>query len=284
MFLTVNEENINKGYIQKYIETLPEKLLQLGIKILFTLIVIYVGIKLINWLRKIVRKSLEKTSLEKGVIQFTDSFLKAILGVLLVIGVAVNFGVEATSIAALISSVSIAIGLALQGSLSNFAGGLLILALKPFKVGDYIKEDTNQNEGTVKEISLFYTKLLSYDNKTIILPNGILANASMVNFSFEGKRRIDLRVSISYSEDIDKARSIIENVLNSNKDIYQNMQKLCFVAELGQSSVILGVRCLTSSDKYFKVYWQLLEDIKKAFDANKIIIPYNQLDVHIDKS
>ena len=197
--------NIKSGALQTYLNELPDKLLAMGVKVLLTFIIVIVGIKLINMLRKTVRKALEKINVEKGVVQFTDSLIKAVLTILLVLWAAVNFGVEATSIAALISSVSIAIGLALQGSLSNFAGGILILLLKPFKVGDYIKEDTHSNEGTVKEISLFYTKLLSYDNKTIVLPNGILANSSMVNFSDEGKRRLDLRVSISYKADIKKA-------------------------------------------------------------------------------
>ena len=193
-----------------------------GVKVVVTIILVIIGLKLISLLRKIVRKSLEKTKLEKGVIQFTDSFIKTVLTIFLFIGVAVNFGLEATSIAALISSVSIAIGLALQGSLSNFAGGLLLLALKPFKVGDYIKEDTHGNEGTVKEISLFYTKLLSYDNKTIVLPNGILANSSMVNYSGDGKRKIDLRFEISYDADIKKTREVVSKILKDNKAIYQS--------------------------------------------------------------
>lgn len=278
----LENEALNNGILQEYFEQLPNKLLSLGIKVIVTAILFFIGLKLIGVLRKVVRKALEKTPLEKGVIQFTDSFIKTVLTIILIIGAAVNFGLEATSIAALISSVSIAIGLALQGSLSNFAGGLLLLALKPFKVGDYIKEDTHGNEGTVLEMSLFYTKLLSYDNKTIILPNGILANSSMVNYSDDGKRKIDLRFEISYNADIKATKEIVSTILKGNKAIYQNMQKLVFVAELGKDGVIMGVRCYTRADDYFKVYWQLLEDIKYALDDNNIEIPYSQIDVHLN--
>lgn len=275
--------NIKSGALQTYLNELPDKLIAMGVKVLLTFIIIIVGIKLINMLRKTVRKALEKINVEKGVVQFTDSLIKAVLTILLVLWAAVNFGVEATSIAALISSVSIAIGLALQGSLSNFAGGILILLLKPFKVGDYIKEDTHSNEGTVKEISLFYTKLLSYDNKTIVLPNGILANSSMVNFSDEGKRRLDLRVSISYKADIKKAKDVIMDVIDKSDLVLSDLQKIVFVAELDNSGVILGIRCFADADQFFKTRWSLLEDIKYALDENDIEIPYPQLDVHLDK-
>ena len=275
--------NIKSGALQTYLNELPDKLLAMGVKVLLTFIIVIVGIKLINMLRKTVRKALEKINVEKGVVQFTDSLIKAVLTILLVLWAAVNFGVEATSIAALISSVSIAIGLALQGSLSNFAGGILILLLKPFKVGDYIKQDTHSNEGTVKEISLFYTKLLSYDNKTIVLPNGILANSSMVNFSDEGKRRLDLRVSISYKADIKKAKEVIMDVIDKSDLVLADLQKIVFVAELENSGVILGIRCFADADQYFKTRWSLLEDIKYALDNNNIEIPYPQLDVHLDK-
>lgn len=277
------KSDIQSGVFRSYFEQLPGKLAELGVKVVFAIIVLFIGLKLISLLRKCVKRALEKTTLEKGVIQFTDSMIKTILTVFLVVGIAVNLGVEATSIAALISSVSIAIGLALQGSLSNFAGGLLLLALKPFKVGDYIKEDTHGNEGTVKEISMFYTKLLSFDNKTIILPNGTLANSSMVNYSDDGRRRIDLRFEISYDSDIRKTREIVMNLLDNNPKILQDMQKIVFVSELGSHGVLMGVRCFTKAGDYFPVHWNLLENIKYALDENSISIPFNQLDVHIDK-
>lgn len=276
-------KDIQSGAIQRYLNELPDKMLAMGIKVLLTLIIAFIGIKLIKCIRKGVKKALTKAGVEKGVIQFTDSLLKTVLGFLLLLWVAVNFGVEATSIAALISSVSIAIGLALQGSLSNFAGGILILVLKPFVVGDYIREDTHGNEGTVKEISLFYSKLLSFDNKTIILPNGTLANSSMVNFSHDGRRRVDLQIEISYESDIRAAKAIILGLLESNEKILQDMDKSVFVSELGSSGVIIGARCFTKASDYFPVRWQLLEDIKYSFDDSGISIPFPQMDVHLDK-
>lgn len=276
------QQTIKSGALERYLDSLPDKLLELGIRVLFSIIVVFVGLKLINFIRKIIRKSFERHDVEKGVIQFTDGLIRALLTIFLIFWVAVNFGVQATSIAALISSISIAIGLALQGSLSNFAGGILILILKPFKVGDYIKEDTYQNEGTVMEISLFYTKLLSYDNKTIVLPNGTLANTSMANYSRDGKRRIDLKLGISYEADIKQAREVIMDILNKSDKVYQNMQKIVFVRELGDNGVILGVRCFVNAGEYFPVYWELLEEIKYAFDKNDIGIPFPQMDVHLE--
>ncbi len=273
--------DIQSGAIQRYLDELPDKMLAMSVKVALTLIIAFIGIKIIKWIRKGVKKALTKAGIEKGVIQFTDSLLKTVLGFLLLLWVAVNFGVEATSIAALISSVSIAIGLALQGSLSNFAGGILILVLKPFKVGDYIKEDTHGNEGTVKEISLFYTKLLSFDNKTIILPNGILANSSMVNYSEDGRRRVDLKIEISYQSDIKKAKAIILQLLDQNELILHDLDKMVFVSSLDASGVVIGVRCYTKSSDYFPVCWKLLEDIKYSFDDASIQIPYPQMDVHL---
>ena len=275
--------DIQSGAIQRYLNELPDKLLAMGVKVLLTLIVAFIGFKLIKWIRKGVKKGLTKANVEKGVVQFTDSLLKTVLGFLLLLWVAVNFGVEATSIAALISSVSIAIGLALQGSLSNFAGGVLILVLKPFVVGDYIREDSHGNEGTVKEISLFYTKLLSFDNKTIILPNGTLANSSMVNYSHDGRRRIDLKIEISYKSDIKTAKKIILDIIEKNPMVLSDMDKMVFVSELASGGVIIGARCFTSAANYFPLTWSLLEEIKYAFDEADVTIPYPQVDVHMDK-
>jgi len=276
--------DIESGALRTYFEQLPGKLAQFGIKVGLAILALFIGLRLIKLFRRWVKRTLEKTTLEKGVIQFTDSLIKTLLTIFLIIGIAVNLGVEATSIAALISSVSIAIGLALQGSLSNFAGGILLLALKPFKVGDYIKEDTHGNEGTVKEISMFYTKLLSFDNKTIILPNGTLANSSMVNYSDDGRRRLDIRFEISYDSDIKTTREIVLDIIEKNEFVIQDMQKTVFVAELGDHGVVMGVRCFTKAADYFPAHWHLLEEIKYALDENNISIPYNQLDVHIDKA
>ena len=170
------ELNKSMNALEKFIADLPEKALNLGIRVLIAAVILFIGFKLIKFIRKILKKSLTKASIELGVIQFLDSLLKVILNFILVLIVAGNFGFDATSIVALMGSAGVAVGLALQGSLSNIAGGILILLLKPFRVGDYIIEDSNGNEGTVKEIGIFFTKLQTGDNKIVILPNGALPN------------------------------------------------------------------------------------------------------------
>ena len=167
--------------VQNFLESLPEKALHLGVRVLLSVLVFVIGVQLIKLIRRILKKSLKRARADLGVVQFLDSLVKTVLYVVLVFTIATGFGVDAASIVALVGSAGVAVGLAVQGSLSNFAGGVLILLLKPFKVGDYIKEDNKGNEGTVTEIQLFYTKLTTVDNRIIILPNGTLANTSMTN-------------------------------------------------------------------------------------------------------
>ena len=199
---TVKEVSRFAQYIQDNIPTL----IGFGIRVLLALVFFFIGRILIKWIRKIVRRSIERSSADKGVEQFVDSVLKFALYFLLIFSIASKFGVDTTSVAALIASGGVAIGLALQGSLSNFAGGVLILLLKPFEVGDYIIEDSNGKEGTVKEIQIFYTKLSTIDNKTIVIPNGMLTNNSLTNATAKDERRLDLKLSISYSADLKRRR------------------------------------------------------------------------------
>ena len=191
---TVKEVSRFAQYIQDNIPTL----IGFGIRVLLALVFFFIGRILIKWIRKIVRRSIERSSADKGVEQFVDSVLKFALYFLLIFSIASKFGVDTTSVAALIASGGVAIGLALQGSLSNFAGGVLILLLKPFEVGDYIIEDSNGKEGTVKEIQIFYTKLSTIDNKTIVIPNGMLTNNSLTNATAKDERRLDLK-PVSYT-------------------------------------------------------------------------------------
>ena len=183
--------------------------------------------------------------------------------------------------AALLASSGVAIGLALQGSLSNFAGGVLILLLKPFVVGDYIIEDTNGKEGTVKEIQIFYTKLSTIDNKTIVIPNGMLTNNSITNATAKDERQLDLRVGISYNADIKKAKSVIEKLLSEDASILKEEQMNVFVNDLADSAVVLGIRAWVKNEEYWATRWRLLEEIKVELDENGIEIPFNQLDVHM---
>ena len=151
--------------------------------------------------------------------QFVDSLLKFVLYILLIFSIATNFGLDTATVAAAVASCGVALGLALQGSLANFAGGVLILVLKPFEVGDYIVEDTNKNEGTVKEIQIFYTKLSTVDNKTIVIPNGILTNNSLTNFTANEERQLDLKVDIAYGADLPKAKSLLEEMLLADESV-----------------------------------------------------------------
>lgn len=254
-----------------------------GMKVLLAIVVFLICGRMINWVRKVVKRSMNRANADTGVITFVDSALKMGLYLLLIISIAVKFGVEPTSVAALMASGGVAIGLALQGSLSNLAGGVLILVLKPFVVGDYIIEDTNKNEGTVKEIQIFYTKLTTIDNKTIVIPNGTLANTSLVNVTAKDERRLDLRVDISYEADLKKGKQLIEQIIRDDKSILKDEELLVFVEELGQSSVVIGSRAWVKTEDYWTTRWRILENIKLKLDEEKIEIPYNQLRVHVSE-
>ncbi|MEG0156819.1 MAG: mechanosensitive ion channel family protein [Lachnospiraceae bacterium] len=275
----VKEVNQFATYLQSQI---PE-LISFGIRVLLAFVFFFIGSKLIQWVRKIVRRSIERSQADKGVEQFVDSLLKFSLYILLLFSIATKFGVESSSVAALIASGGVAIGLALQGSLSNFAGGVLILLLKPFVVGDYIVEDSHKNEGTVKEIQIFYTKLSTVDNKIIVIPNGTLANTSMTNVTAKDRRRLDLTVSISYQADLKKAKQVIENLLQQNRNVLKEEEMIVFVDQLAESAVVIGARVWVEMDEYWTARWELLEEIKLALDAHQIEIAYPHVTVQMDE-
>ncbi|MDE6642047.1 MAG: mechanosensitive ion channel [Acetatifactor sp.] len=275
------EELKQPGVVEKYLSELPEKALHLGVRVLLALLAFIIGVQLIKLIRKIVKKSMTRAGAETGAVQFVDSFIKAALYVLLVLMIASSFGVEAASIVALLGSAGVAIGLAVQGSLSNLAGGVLILLLKPFRVGDYIQESATGYEGTVKEIQIFYTKLLTPDNKAVILPNGQLANNSIVNAS-QKERRMDIVVGVSYKADLKRAKEVLEAVLREDEAVLKDKDILVFVSELGSSSVDIGVRCWFSKEDFWPGKWRVTENCKLALDAAGIEIPFNQLDVHVN--
>lgn len=277
------DEEIDIDMIEQLIKELPEKAWHLGTRVLLALIVLVIGLQLIRMIRKLVKKSLIRGNADKGVIQFIDSFLKASLYVVLGITIASGFGMDAASILALLGSAGVAIGLAIQGSLSNFVGGVLILLLKPFKVGDYIKEDVNNNEGIVTEIELFYTKLATVDNKIIVLPNGTLANSSLTNVTACDSRRLDMVVGVSYEADIRQAKEVLQRVLEEDEDIIKDKEYFVYVSELSESAVNIGIRCWFPMDSYWKGKWRVTENVKYALDEAGIVIPYPQMDVHVTK-
>ncbi len=275
-------EVADPGFISRFFEELPEKALHLGVRVLLAVLCFVLGVQLIKLIRRLVKKSMQRANAEVGAVQFVDSFIKAALYVLLVLMLASSFGVDAASIVAVLGSAGVAIGLAIQGSLSNLAGGVLILLLKPFRVGDYILESSGGREGTVTEIQIFYTRLLTPDNKAVILPNGNLANNSIVNMTQQPHRRLDLRVSVSYDADLKLAKETLSGVLEEDPAVLPDMDRLVFVDELGDSAVILGVRCWFKQADFWTGKWRVTENCKLALDQAGIQIPYNQLDVHLN--
>lgn len=276
-------ETIDPGVLQKYLQELPDKALRFGVKILLAVIVLIVGIQIIKLLRRIVRKSMQRANADTGVVQFVDSFLKAVLYILLFFMIASGFGLNTASIVALLGSAGVAIGLAVQGSLSNFAGGVLILLLKPFKVDDYIIISGNANEGTVMEIQLFYTKLVTVDNHVVIIPNGELTTSNIINMSTLSERRINISVSIAYDADIRTAKEVIQSVLEQDAAVLKDKEHFVFVDELADSGVNLKVRCWSRNEDYWETKWRLTENVKYALDEAGISIPFPQMDVHLEQ-
>ena len=269
------------GKLTEYIGNKIPGLIDFAIGVVLALVVFFIGTKVIKWIRKLIKVSMERGNVDKGVCQFVDSLVKFVLYAILIFSIGSKFGLDTTSVAAALASCGVAIGLALQGSLSNFAGGVLILVLKPFVVGDYIIEDNKGREGTVKEIQLFYTKLLTVDNKTVIIPNGSLANTSLTNVTAQDKRRVDLSVGISYDADLKKAKQLIEDLFRKDEEVLQEEGITVFVDSLGDSAVVIGARGWVNKDAYWDVKWRLTENIKLVLDENGIEIPFNQVVVQV---
>lgn len=280
---SVNEVQAEVSGFMQYLQDHIPEMVSFGIRLAVALLIFIIGRFIIQLIRKSVKHSIERSSVDTGVAQFTDSLLKFGLYVLLIMIVAGNLGIEVSSITALFAAAGVGISLALQGTLSNLAGGVQILFLKPFVVGDYIIEDTNKNEGTVKEIKVFYTKLSTVDNKTIVIPNGILTGNSLTNVTAKAERQLDLKVGISYQSDLKKAKETLEKLIQENPNIIKEEEWKVFVDSLGDSAVILGMRAWVKTDEYWPTRWKILEDIKLQFDAEGIEIPYNQMTVHLEK-
>ena len=274
--------NEKEDMLESFMRTLPDKALGLGIRVALTLVFLFIGRFAINFVRKLSRNALERAKVDKGVVQFVDSFLSIVLWAVLGISIAVNYGIDAASVVALLGSAGLAIGLSLQGALSNFAGGLLILMLHPFYIGEYIIENSTGTEGVVTEINVFYTHLVTRDNRVVVVPNGKLADTSLINASRLKKRMLDLRFGISYDSDLKRAKEVCEEMIRSTQTILEGEPVSVFVFSLDDSAVTLGVRVWVNASDYWATKWQLNEKIKLAFDDNDIKIPFKQMDVHID--
>lgn len=253
------------------------------IKVVLSIIVFFVGRRIISWIVNIMRKSLERANIDAGVVQFISSAGKAVLYMLLIFNIAISLGVKESSVAALLGTAGVTVGLALQGGLANLAGGVLLLIFKPFVVGDYIIQDqANGCEGTVAKIEICYTTFLSIDNKKIVVPNGILSNSTIINVTAKENRKLEIKVGISYDADIRKAKKVIEDILKADPDTRSdNSEMVVFVDSLADSAVIIGLRVWVPTDAYWKTKWRLNQRIKEEFDANGITIPYNQMEVYV---
>ena len=277
----VEEVAKKTGFFAKYLESLLPKMLSAGIEIIIAVVIFFVGTKLIKLLLAGLERAWEKHKVDKTIRTFLNSLIKTACYILLIMVILSLFGVTTASAIAVLGSVGITAGLALQGSLSNFAGGVLILLLKPFVVGDYIIDSGSGLEGTVKEIAVFYTKLYTIDKKLVIIPNGMLVTNAVTNVTGSSRRLMDLSVSISYDDDIKLAKTILKKLAEENHFRVDDDINV-FVRELGENSVDLGLRYFVAVDNYWDAKWEMLEHIKLAFDEADITIPFRQLKLHID--
>lgn len=247
--------------------------------IVWALIVWVIGKKILKALLKVLGKALDRSRLDDGVTKFMLSLSRFAGNVVLVIMIIDILGFDTTSFIAVLGSAGIALGMSLQGSLANVAGGILILLFKPFAVGDYIV--AGGYEGNVTTIDLLYTKLITIDNKTVTIPNGTLSNSSIVNVASQPQRRLDIQIGIGYSSDLKLAKKLLLDAMNKQAGVLTDKDIMVVVKSLDDSCVTLETRCWVMTSDYWNVRFALLEDYKEAFDDNGIEIPFNQMDVHI---
>jgi small conductance mechanosensitive channel len=267
------------GEVSGYTDQAVNYLIEFGPNVLLAILTLLIGLWIIKILRKGFNKAMEKADLEVSLMKFLSSLVSILLKVLLLISVVSMLGVQMTSFIALLGAAGLAVGLALQGSLANFAGGVLILLFKPFKVGDFI--DAQGYMGTVNAIQVFNTVLKTPDNKTIFIPNGDLSNGSVTNFTTEGKRRVDWVFGIGYDDDLKKAKNILNDLIKQDSRILSDPEPMVVVSELGDSSVNFTARVWVNSSDFWGVYFTMQENVKLTFDAQGISIPFPQRDVHV---
>lgn len=267
--------------MEKYIDKLIDLGINYGLKLLVCIIILIIGSKLINLLVKFLKKEHKFSKIDASVKSFLISFISASLKILLFITMLGILGIPMTSLITLLGSAAVAIGLALQGGLSNLAGGVMLLIFKPFKVGDYI--EANGNEGTVKSITLFYTTIVTIDNRVIQIPNGGLSNSSITNYSTMKNRMINQIISVSYNSDIEKVKKVITDVINKLEFTLKDEPIMVRLKTHNTSSIDFVVRFWVLGADYWNSYFDFMEKVKIALSKNKIEIPYPQMDVHIVK-
>lgn len=267
--------------MEKFLEKLVDGCIDISAKLLLAIVILAIGSKLIKIIENNLRKENKLKHLDASVKGFLISFITITSKIVLFIVILHILGVPTASIITVFGSCAVAVGLALQGGLSNIAGGLMILIFKPFKVGDYI--EVSGKEGTVKSITMFYTTITTFDNKLIQLPNGNLSNSNITNYTANKKRRVDIDISVSYSSDIDKVKKVINELISKNELVLQEENNYVKLSKHDDSALVFAVRVWTKTDNYWDLYFDLMESIKKTLDKNKIEIPFPQMDVHINK-
>lgn len=267
----------NPSLIKRWLDSATPKVISFAIQLVIAVVILLVGLKVIKVIVRMLKRSFERSNVEKGVATFLCSMVKYILCFILVMILLSQFGVTTGSVVAVLGSAGLTVGLALQGSLANFAGGVLILVLKPFVVGDYIL--TEGTEGTVEGITIFYTRLLSVDNKLIVIPNGTLSNSIITNVSHMDIRRVDIRVGVDYASNLAKVKDVMMAVAASDEAVIKDSQIDVFVAELADSSVNMEVRVWVNNADYWTTKWRMTENIKNAFEENGIEIPYPHMHI-----
>ncbi len=266
---------------QSYINTAVEMVMQYAPKVLLAIVTLLIGLWIIKLIVKGMSKGLDSSKVDESLKKFLGSLFGIILKILLLISVASMVGIETTSFVAIMGAAGLAVGLALQGSLANFAGGVLILMFKPFKVGDVI--DAQGFTGKVHIIQIFNTILKTPDNKTIIIPNGGLSSGNITNFSSEPTRRVDMTFGIGYGDDIKKAKKVLNAIIQADDRVLKEPDPVIVVSELADSSVNFSVRTWVNSADYWGLFFDMQEKVKLEFDKQGLSIPYPQQDIHLYK-
>ena len=267
-------------FLTKLWEGLGDFAVSYGFTILGTLLMLLIGPIFIKWVLKLIKRGKKFSTLDANTQTLIVDIVKVLLYVLLIALIAINLGVEGSAIAATIASCGLVVGLALQGSLSNFAGGLMILIFNPFSIGDYI--EACGESGTIKDIGIFYTKILKPDNRVVTLPNGSLSNAVVVDYSANDTRRLDLKISVSYDSDIDLVKKTLLDLANAHDLVLKDPAPFVRLGEQGDSALVFYFRMWVKSSDYWTVNFDMLEFTKKIFDKRGISIPYPQMDIHMD--
>jgi len=269
-------ENLDFNQIKEF---LLNEGIDFGILFLKAVIILIIGLRVIKWVSNSFNKLLNKRNVDESLKPFLQSLFYNLLFVLLILTVLSSVGIQMTSFVAILGAAGLAIGLALQGTLQNFAGGVIILTIKPFQVGDFI--EAQGFSGTVTAIHIFNTVLNTPDNKRIVIPNGKLSNESITNYSAEDTRRVDMVFGIGYGDDIKKAKEILDRLIKSDERVLAEPEYSIKVGSLGDSSVNINVRPWVNKDDYWGLYWDFQENVKLEFDKEGISIPFPQRDVHL---